>query len=170
MDIRKALLKEHSKAQCKNIVDYIGNDTTRFAELMKAFFADEYRVTQRAAWPLSYCVQDHPELITPYFARLIEMIKKPGVHNAVVRNIVRLLQEVPIPKKFHGKVMTSCFDLLSAEDAPIAVRAFSLTVLHKLSGQYPEIIPELRLIIKERFDRETPAFKSRARKILQQIG
>src|SRR5262245_12942215 len=102
MDILKALEKEHSKAQTDKIVQYIGGNKERFAELMKHFFKGEYRVTQRAAWPMSYCVRNHPELVAPYYKKLLDVLQKPAIHVAVTRNIVRLLQDVDIPKKYHG--------------------------------------------------------------------
>jgi hypothetical protein len=169
MDIREALLEEHSKAQCRKIVNYIGRDKRRFAQLMREFFEGEYRVAQRAAWPMSNCVMEYPELIEPYYPKLFKMLNKPGVHDAVARNIIRLLQKVTLPKRYHGKIMTACFDYLVSEDSPIAIKAFSLTVLDNLSKDYPEILPELKLIIEERWDHETAAFKSRARKILQRL-
>ena len=52
MNLREALLKEHSKKQMLKIVKYIGNDQQRFDELMKLFLESEYRITQRAAWPV----------------------------------------------------------------------------------------------------------------------
>ena len=166
MDIRQALIEKHSKAQCRKIVHYIGSDKEKFKELMKEFFAGEYRVTQRAAWPLSYCISNHPKLITPYLSQLLDTLEKPGVHNAVVRNIVRLLQDIKIPKRFHGKIMTICFGFITSETIQAAIKACSLTVLNNLARNYPEIRPELKLIIKERWDNESTAFKSRARKIL----
>ncbi len=169
MDIREALLEEHSKSQCDKIVRYIGTDKKKFAELMRAFFGNEYRLTQRAAWPLSYSVDRHPAMITPYLGKLINMLEQRDVHNAVTRNIVRLLQSVTIPSKYHGQIMTACFRFISDINTPVAVKAFSLTLLDNLSKDYPEIIPELKLIIEDRWNDETPAFKSRARKILQRL-
>lgn len=169
MDIRKSLLEEHSKAQCEKIVRYIGSDPAKFAELMKAFFGPDYKVTQRAAWPISYCVRSHPSLIEPYFEKMIALLEKPGIHNAVTRNITRLLQEVTIPRKFHGKLMTACFDFVSTPATSVAVKAFALTILYNLSRYYPEILPELKLVIAERFENESPAFKSRSRRILRKL-
>ena len=57
MDIRQALTAEHSKRQTMAIVEFIGDDARRFAELMKIVFAGEYRLTQRAAWPMNYCAE-----------------------------------------------------------------------------------------------------------------
>ena len=167
MDLLKAIEKEHSKTQCEKIVKYVGGDKDRFAELMQLFLKGEYRVTQRAGWPLSICVEKHPELITPYFKQILPLLKKPGVHNAVVRNIVRLLQYVSIPKRYHGEVMNTCFDFVADHETLPAIKAFSLTILENLSVVYPDIRAELKLIIEERWPHETPAFKSRARKILK---
>lgn len=169
MNIREALLEEHSKSQCKRIVDYIGEDKRKFGELMHAFLGTEYRITQRASWPLSYCVDACPQLIDPYFQKLIDLLQKPGIHHAVTRNIIRLLQNIPIPKQYQGKVMTICFNHISSETIPAAIKAFSLSVLHNLSGSYPEIRRELKLIIEARWDHEGPAFKSRAKKILKYL-
>jgi hypothetical protein len=167
MDIKEAIIEEHSKAQCNKIVSYIGNNKVRFAELMKLFFEGEYRVTQRAAWPMSYCVRKHPQLINPYFKKLIDKLANPAEGDSVLRNTVRLLQSVEIPKKYHGKLMTVCFDFLQSNETAIAIKAFSMTILQNFSKQYPEIIPELKTIIEERWDLETAAFRSRAKNFLK---
>lgn len=170
MNIEKALAAEHTKEQKDRIVAYIGSNKDRFAVLMALFLEGEYRITQRAAWPLSYCVREHPELIRPYFKDLLENLEKTGLHVAVVRNTMRLLQDVDIPKKYHGRVMITCFDNIQAPTTPIAVKAFSLTVLQQLSATYPEILPEIKMIIEEQWDQAPPAFRSRAKKILKKMG
>jgi hypothetical protein len=118
---------------------------------------------------LSYCVRRHPELIRPYFKPLLDHLAKGGLHVAVIRNALRLLQDVAIPEKYHGRVMSACFDFIQSPDTAIAVKAFSLTVLEHLAKDYPDILPELKLIIEEQWDQSTPAFRSRARKILKKI-
>ena len=169
MKLREQILKEHSKANCDKIVKWVGNDQQRFDELFTLFINDEYRVVQRAAWPLSYCVQNYPPLINKHFSKLLKNLKKPGIHDAVKRNTVRLLQDVDIPEKYHGEIMDDCFRYIASPDEPVAIKAFSLTILHKLSRFYPEIKNELKVIIEERWDYETAAFRSRAKKILKEI-
>src|ERR1700733_4930068 len=104
MDLLKLLREEHSKKQTDRIVNFIGDDAARFAELIRLFFKGEYRITQRAAWPLSYCVRRHPELIAPYYKQLLDNLQRKDIHVAVIRNTVRLLQDVDIPKRLHGRV------------------------------------------------------------------
>jgi hypothetical protein len=166
MDILKVIEKEHSKAQCNKIVKYVGNNKERFAELMQVFLKGGNREVQRAAWPVSYCVGNYPELITPYYKQILSLLQKPGVHNAVVRNIVRLLQFAQVPKRYHGQLMSICFNFIESNEAAPAIKAFSLSILEKLAKEYPDIKGELKLIIEERWPHESPAFRSRARKML----
>ncbi len=170
MNIKTALLKEHSKKQCDAIVKWVGHDQKRFDELFHLFLNDEYRVVQRAGWPISYCVEKHPEFIKKHFTNLVKNLSKKGIHDAVKRNSVRLLQYVSIPEKFHGQVMDICFRYVTSPAEAVAVKAFSITVLQNLAKQYPEIINEIKLVIEERWDYETVAFKTRAKKLLKELS
>lgn len=169
MNIRAALLKEHSKNQCNLIVKWVGNDQDKFDELFGLFLKDEYRVIQRAGWPVSYCVEKHPNLIQKHFSKLLKNLNKKGNHDAVKRNTIRLLQYVTIPEKFHGQVMDICFKYISSPTEAVAIKAFSITVLQNLARQYPEILNEIKLVIEERWDYETVAFKTRAKKLLKEL-
>jgi hypothetical protein len=169
MTLREQILKEHSKANCNAIVKWIGDSQARFDELFDLFLHDEYRVVQRAAWPLSNVVIVHPKFIQKHFSQMLKNLEKPNLHDAVKRNTVRLLQDIAIPKKFQGQVMNLCFNYISSPDEAAAVKAFSLTILENLSKEYPEIKPELKTIIEDRWNYESAAFHSRARKILKKL-
>ena len=168
-NLRSEILKEHSKAQCNKITAWVGDDQQRFDELFNLFLNDEYRVTQRAAWPLSYCVEAHPTFIKKRFGELIKNLQKPGLHNAIKRNTVRILRTIDIPKKYQGEVMNSCFQFVESPTEAVAVKAFSLNVLGNLAKLYPDILPEIKLLIEEQLPNQTAAFKSSARHLLQSI-
>jgi len=170
MNLRETILKEHSKANCTRIVKWVGTDQKRFNELFELFLNDEYRVVQRAAWPVSYCVEDHPELIKDHFGKLLKNLNKKGIHDSIKRNSIRLLQYVTIPKKFHGQVMDLCFRYISSPIEAVAIKAFSISVLQNLARQYPEIINEIKLVIEERWNYETVAFRTRAKKLFEEFA
>jgi hypothetical protein len=161
VDIRQSLLAEHSKPQTMRIVEFIGADEKRFAELMKIFFAGEYRLTQRAAWPLNYCAEQHPELIQPYLPKLLNCLNRDDVHDAVKRNIVRLLQFIEIPEKSHAKVYSLCIDLLDNPNEAVAVRVFAMTVAARIAKSEPVLMNELRLIVRQHLPHSTAAFQKR---------
>ena len=168
MDLRATILAEHSKKQTNKIIKWIGTDQKRFDELVKLFLNDEYRVVQRSAWPLSYCVINHPELIKKHFAKIVKNLQRPGIGDSVKRNTVRLLQHISIPSRFHGDIMNVCFNFINDPGEKVAVKAFSLSILQNFCAQYPEIAHELKTTIEDRWDYESTAFRSRARRILQQ--
>ena len=111
MDLRKAILAEHSKAQTNKILKWVGSNQKRFDELFHLFLNDEYRVVQRAAWPLSYCVIDNPQLIRKHFAKLVKSMKKPGLGDSVKRNTVRLLQHIEISHEIPWRYNEQLFRL-----------------------------------------------------------
>lgn len=166
MNIRDALLEVHSKAQATKIADHVGDDPNRFAELMKQLLGPVYRLSQRAAWPVSYCIERHPELVKPYFNVLIKQLERDDAHVAVKRNVARLFQFVDIPKRYQGRVFDACYNLLADPAEPVAVRVFSMTVAANLAKNEPELLDELRLVATKYPQAATAGFRSRARRVL----
>jgi hypothetical protein len=169
MDLRKEILKEHSMTWRDRIIAYVGTNKKRFADLIDVYLAGPYRVTQRASWPISCCVEQHPELIEPHYKKLLAFVIKPGVHVAVRRNTMRLLQFVDIPKKFHGHVAEICFNFLNDKKETVAVQVFAMTVLANLAKHEPDLANELRTIIEDRLPYATAGFRSRASKVLKAL-
>jgi hypothetical protein len=167
MNLREEILKEHSKAQCTKIVKWVGSSQPRFDELFCFFLNDEYRVVQRAAWPVSYCVDAHPVLINKHWKMLMDHLKKPDLHDAVKRNSMRFMQEIDLPEKHHGAIMDLCFTYLESPKESLAVKVFSMSVLANLAKYYPEIKAELKLIIEDQLPHQSAGFKSRAKKVLK---
>lgn len=148
---------------------WVGNNQHRFDELFSLFLNDEYQVVQRAAWPVSYCVDAHPELIGKHWKKLLNNLKKPNLHDAVKRNSIRLMQHIHIPEKYHGEIMDRCFTYLESPGEAVAIKCFSMTVLGNLAKNYPAIKPELKLIIEDQSPHQSAGFKSSAKKVLKQL-
>lgn len=164
MNLLKCLEQEHSKAQTLRIVNYVGNDATRFKELMTVFFKGEYRLSQRAAWPMSYCIIEHPELIKPYFNKLVNCLEEAGHHPAITRNILRVFEQVQIPEKYQSRVLDCCFRFIRSEAEPIAIRAFAITTATSVCVLHPELKNELVLLLNDVMTvPQKPAIKVRLR-------
>jgi hypothetical protein len=167
MDLRKVILQEHSKAQALKIVSYIGSDAPRFKKLIEIFLAGPYRLTQRAAWPLSLCVEKHPALIVPHLKAILDYLQTPGIHDSVKRNVMRLLQFIEIPKRFHGQVTQTAFSFLQNKKEPVAIRVFAMTVLASVCKDQPDLKRELKILVEDQLPYASAAFISRAKKILK---
>jgi len=170
MDFRKEILKEHSKIQCEKIVNYVGNYASRFNELVEVFLVGPYRVTQRIAWPMSRCVEEHPQLISPHLNQILKQVQRADAHDSVKRNVMRLLQHIHIPTKLRGKVAAICFQFFTDKKEPIAVRVFAMTVLANLAKELPELKNELIPLIEDEMPYASAGFISRGRKILKELS
>jgi hypothetical protein len=136
---------------------------------MELFLHGEYRVTQRSAWIVSECYEQHPRLITPWLPALLKKMQEPGVHDAVKRNVVRMLQCIEIPTPLLGTVVSLCFDYLNSVDAPIAVKAHSMTVLTRIAEREPDLKRELRDSIELMLPYAAPAIHARARMVMKRL-
>ncbi len=119
------------------------------AELVDLFLHDEYRVVQRAAWPLSLVAEKYPEMVAPHLEVMVRRMDDPGIPVSVKRNVVRVLQFLEVPEPLHGRVMDVCFRFLEDPQEKVAVRAFSMTVLANLAKTYPDIRQEIVLLIED---------------------
>ncbi|HEY8936634.1 MAG TPA: hypothetical protein VIM65_15505 [Cyclobacteriaceae bacterium] len=170
MNLKVELLKGNSRAQVDRVVNYIGDNPKRFEQLIKIYLEGPYRITQRASWPMSYCVEAHPMLITPHLKTLLDYLKKPGIHDAVKRNTIRLLQFAPIPKRYYGRIADICFGYLENRKEAVAIKAFSMTVLARIIKDEPDLRKSLQLLIEDQMPYATAAFKVRARNVLKQMS
>ena len=166
-DLREAILAEHSKEQALMIVKWIGDNIERHHQLMDFFFGKEKRVHQRAAWIILLSYQQYPKLIQPYLIKMVDNLDYP-IHDAVIRNTIRIFEEVNIPEEVEGKLYDKCLHYLSSPKYAVAIRAFSMTVAARIAIKYPELKEELKELI-EQFDKyeQKPGFHSRAKKILK---
>lgn len=171
MNLKGVIEAGHSKNQCMKVVDYVGTSRVRFKGLVEVFLKGPYRVTQRSAWPLTICVEKHPELAVPHLPVFISMLTKPNHHDAVRRNILRLLQFVVLPKRLHGKLLKICFDFLASRTEPVAVKVFAMVTIHDIirSNGSPELAKELTIILENQLPLASAGYRSKASKILRDL-
>ena len=171
MNIRKELLKYQvqSRAQALAIAEYATSSNETFKDLIDCFLSDDTRLAQRAAWSVSWAARKKPDVIQPYIGLLVNQLERTDVHNAIIRNSLRVLEDIEIPEIYHGPLLNTCFNFILKRETAIAVKAFSLHVLFNLTKFYPEIKNELKLVIRENIEFETPAFRSRGNKILAKL-
>lgn len=169
MDILLHLEEGHSKSRSMEVVRYVGDDKSRFAHLFDIFAKSSYRISQRAAHPIALIVEQFPALLLPYYPEVIGLLKRNDVHDAVKRNIFRMLQNQKVPAKFEGEILDLAFAFLADNKQPIAIRVFSMQLVYNLSAKYPEIKEELRIILEDMLLYGSAGIKNRAKKILSKL-
>jgi hypothetical protein len=159
--------KDFSVAQRRKAVAYIGKDQHRFDLVIEEFLKGPYRHNQRAAGALFDVLRKSPHLLSPHIKRFLVQLDKPGNYPALTRNILRLLQIVDISEGFQGRAVNSAMRIMEDPQELVAAKVFAMTVLAKIAASQPELKREVRAVIEGQYPYGTPAFRSRARKVLQ---
>ncbi|KXK00711.1 MAG: hypothetical protein UZ17_ACD001002054 [Acidobacteria bacterium OLB17] len=167
MNLKAEILLKHSQEQMRRIVEYVGADEGRFAELMRLFLSGEYRIVQRSSWAVSKAVERHPTLIVPYFKQILALLEDEDAHASVHRNILRLLQTAPIPKRLEARIFDICLDRIDDETQSTAVRAFAIEVAGRIAAGEPELLAEIRLVTERHLAGSRAAIKAKARNVLK---
>ncbi|MBL0103454.1 MAG: hypothetical protein IPP51_06645 [Bacteroidetes bacterium] len=156
--------EEHSKKQALKIIKFVGKDQQRFNDLLKICMGKDERLAQCASWPLSYCVEEHPEFVKGKLSKIISHLSKP-VHHAVRRNFVRLLRFVEIPAMLETKVLEACFRIIHNTDELLANKVFAIYAILPICAKYPELFGELKASMDSQMPYQTAGFKAAARKV-----
>jgi hypothetical protein len=169
LDIKEALLQEHSRSQALKIASYIGTSQARFDELMKYFFDDDWRLNQRAAYSMNFTVEKNPQLFKKHLKKAVLNLSTPK-HDAVKRNTLRILENYNIPKKLLGTVVNISFEFLASPKEPIAVKYFSMGILFKEAKKEPDLFHEIKVLLDDQMPLGSPGFRNRGQKILNYIN
>ncbi|MCU0429944.1 MAG: hypothetical protein MUF42_08210 [Cytophagaceae bacterium] len=167
--IRKRLLGSHSKANTEWIIRYIGNRPDRFNELLLLFLGQDPVLAQRAAWSLGYVAEQQPQLVQPYLLEIVSYLKKDDLHDALYRNVFRFLQFITWDPELDGQIFDLAINCMHPSYA-VAIRVFAMSTAWKVVQRHPGLASELKLKIEEQWPYASPAFKSRAKKIMSGIS
>jgi len=113
MELESEIRILRSKHQVEKLIRWIGIDSKRFAQLMKLFLQGDQDISRRSAWVVGHCCERHPELAQPWLKAMIKKMQEPDIHNAIQRNVMRILQYVEIPRSLKGTVANICFNFIS---------------------------------------------------------
>ena len=168
-NIKERIASEHSRKNVTAIIRLVGDNQKQFDELMKIFLGKDEELARRAAWPLSYIVQDHPRLVKKWFPGLLDNLDKTGQHPAIYRNTFRFLQVIEIPEKYTTRVLDTAYRYVLNAAHPAAVRAFALTTAWNIVSGYPELASELRLVAEQVITEDSKAMKSRGKRTIRDL-
>jgi len=159
----------HSKKTTLMVISWVGDDKKRFDELVSIVCGNEKEFSRRAAWPMSYLLESHPDWINKHVGKLIDKISEPKVHPALPRNVMRALQFTTPPDKECGKVFDYCIKVINEQETPVAIRAFAMTAAYNVCKKFPDLKLELAEVIIIGMPFGTSGYVNRGNKILKAL-
>jgi len=127
-----------------------GENPAIFRRLLEYSFLPDRKLAFRASWTLSKACEMFPEMIYPYMQLLLDglnSIEDESTKRSFLR-IISLSEISRLSIKDHGILADHCFKALNSQFSSIAVKAYSMEILYKLTRIYPELAHELSATIK----------------------
>jgi hypothetical protein len=152
-----------------DMVNYVGDDEERFAELVEYAKSEEYHFAMMATWGITHICEEKAFLMKDHHSDLIPLLHKPFATKGVRRNVCRTYQYVEIPEEYEGELYDTCLKFILDPKEAIAVRAFSIGVCERIAKKHTALKPELSLAIESILEHASAGLKNRGLKTVRRL-
>jgi 8-oxo-dGTP diphosphatase len=143
-----------------------------FLKLFEYSHSPDKKLAFRASWTLSKIGDMFPEVLDPHLSRMVETLSTLDNESALrsFLRIISLSDPEKIDSRRHGFLADFCFDVLKSGYSAIAVKAYSMEILYRLSLIYPELANELSASIKILLEDGSAGILSRGQTIMKKLA
>ncbi|HEX2968769.1 MAG TPA: (deoxy)nucleoside triphosphate pyrophosphohydrolase [Bacteroidales bacterium] len=143
-----------------------------FRKFIEFSYSDDQKLAFHASWIITKVCDKSPEIIYPYLPDIVESLK--GIRNeSALRSFLRILSMSDpgkLSQRHHGLLADVCFSYLNSGFAAIAIKAYSMEILYRLTLIYPELATELALSMKGVTEMDSAGIVSKAKAILKKLN
>lgn len=143
-----------------------------FRKLIEYSYARDNKLSFRASWILSKVCDQEPEIIYPFLSEIVETlesVKNESAQRSMLR-IISMSELKNLDEKYHGILADYCFAALKSGFSAIAIKAYSMEILYKLSRIYPGLVHELSATINILQGEGSAGIIARGRMILKKLS
>lgn len=143
-----------------------------FMKLFEYSFSHDKKLALRASWTLTKVCDRFPEIIYPYLGQIVESLNNIENESAL-RSFLRIISLCDLRQtnsRQQGILTDFCFKALNSGFSAIAVKAYSMEVLYKLSLIYHELVNELATSIRILMEDGSAGITARGRMILSKLA
>ena len=166
------LLNQPPSINLVNRTILIINDNEKyFDDVFLLSFSDNYKISMKASWVIVHYCKKNNSFIQKHLDFILEKLKTSN-NSSVKRNMIKIFAEYSDFNNIKnlGLLVDICFRFFNNPKDAIAVRAFCLDVLMKISSLEPDIITEIKQSIEFNFDNYSTGLKNKAKKVIQLIN
>lgn len=163
------------------LADKVIHQPDYFEYLLSTCFQVNENISYKAAWILELVCIQKPELLFPRLDDFVSELPNVYRHQSV-RPMAKICEvllthfydkndhpiQKQLTKKHRAQLTEICFDWLISEQK-VAAKAYAMQCLFILGKDFDWIHPELKIILEKEFPTEQPAFKARAKHILNKL-
>ena len=167
---------------CRNkMAMQVLGDPKLFLPLLEIALQTHSNLGSRACWVVEFAFKESPELLYPHldlFTRSLGGLTRSSSIRPMAKICELLMLSFykntkgnppPMTRSQREAITASCFDwLLNCEK--VAPQAYSMQALSLLGQEFDWIHPELKAVLEQHYASGSPAYKARARHILNELS
>ncbi len=138
-----------SLKKLKKFVAEIESNKKVLKELVTLVLGKDKTLSMRASWALTHVSYSSPKSIYPLLPQLLKFLQGKDQHTGAIRNTIRIFHEIDIPEKYISEIFDLCLAYTKNAALPHAVRVYSIITLANICKTYPELKPEVELVLNE---------------------
>jgi 8-oxo-dGTP diphosphatase len=143
-----------------------------FLKLFEYSLSADKSLSFRASWTLTKVCDRFPEIIYPYLGQIVEILFRME-NESTIRSFLRIISLSDLEKissHQQGLLADFCFSKLNSGSSAIAVKAYSMEILYKLTLIYTELANELSSSISILMEDGSAGITARGRLILKKLA
>jgi 8-oxo-dGTP diphosphatase len=143
-----------------------------FLKMLEYSFSPDKRLAFRSSWILTKICDKNPELIYPHLQSVVDALESID-NESVLRSFLRILslsELQRVSQRQHGILAELCFRYLRSSESAIAIKAYSMEILYRLTLVYPELAYELSASLKVLLEDSSAGISARGHSILKKLS
>lgn len=142
-----------------------------FHKLLEYSYTSDRKLAFRASWTLTKVCDRYPEMLFPYLSDIIEALPRV-INESVQRSFLRILSLSNLDnltERHHGLLAEYSFVALNSGFSAIAIKAYAMEILFRLSLIYPELANELASSVRILMEDGSAGIVAKGNSILKRI-
>jgi hypothetical protein len=143
-----------------------------FMKLLEYSHSSDKKLAFHSSWTLSKVCDKFPEIIYPFLSQIVDSLDQTN-NESTLRSFLRIISLSDLTKinnRQHGLLADFCFSELNSGFSAIAVKAYSMEILYRLSLIYPELANELSASIRVLMEDGSAGIVARGSMILKKLA
>jgi hypothetical protein len=164
------LLPDTGKLSAIHTADVAIKKRSLIPELLDTAFHATHPMSTRAANTLEIIDSKKPELIKPYYKKIISAFPKftiDGQKRCLLKIFTRHVAELKDAELC--ALLNYCFDAMNSSSETVGVKAYSMMILFEISKREPDIRNELAIAISSQLSESQKAFQSLGSRMLVKL-
>ncbi len=164
-DLTTSLANDRSDANRQKWTAYLIKEQIELTQLTEILDA-EHPIGMRFTWLLGHLLAEAPTQVRPIVTYCFTH-RNQWTFPGIKRSIAKMLWLAGVPEEIEGLVVDELFQWVLDPKVKVAVKVYSLEVLLSMVLKYPDLKEELLIVIDDQLDKNSIAFKVKAKKVIK---